>query len=97
MQLDRHFVFAGGLDRMLEHDAMTIDLVAELVLQALHQVLGGDRTESFAGFAGLEREDDLQFADAARELFGFVQFRASRSARFAFKLSSWRRLRFVTS
>jgi hypothetical protein len=64
MQLDRHFVFAGGLDRMLEDDAMTIDLVTQLVLQAFHKILRGDRTERLAGLAGFQRKDDFEFADA---------------------------------
>ena len=72
-------MLAGGLDRMLEHDAMTIDLVAELVFEPFDEILRGDGTESFAGFAGFEREGDLQFADAAGQIFRFVQF-----ARFAF-------------
>ena len=83
---------------MLEHDPMTIDLVAEFVLSRVDDILRGDRTESFAGFAGLEREDHLQFADPAREFFRLVQF--FRFALGAFRLSelsSWRMLAFVTS
>src|SRR5439155_21523743 len=32
MQLDRHFVFAGILDRTLEYNFVTVDLQTELVL-----------------------------------------------------------------
>jgi hypothetical protein len=61
---------------------MTIDLVAELVLQALHEILRRDRTERLAGLAGLEGESDAQLADPASELFRFVQLR-----RFARRVS----------
>ena len=72
VQLDRHLVFAGGLDRMFQNQAMTIDLVAEFVLQSLDQILRGDGTKRLAGLAGLQRKDDAQFADPAREFFRFV-------------------------
>ena len=57
MQLDRDFVFAGVLDRMLEHDLVPIDLRAELVLHPVHDVLRSDRTERLAGLAGFQGED----------------------------------------
>src|SRR5450432_17874 len=33
MQLQRHFVLTGGLDRVLEHEQMTIDFAAKFLLQ----------------------------------------------------------------
>ena len=34
VQLDRYFVFTGGLDRMFEMNLMTIDFIADLILQS---------------------------------------------------------------
>ncbi len=52
MQFDWDLMFAGRLEWMLEHDAMAIDFVAELVLEPLHEILRGDGTERLAGFSG---------------------------------------------
>ena len=71
-------MLTGGLDRMLEHEQVPIDIAAEFLLQTLGEIVRGDRAESFAGFAGMEDEGDLEFANPAGELFGLVQF-----ARFA--------------
>ena len=65
MQLDRDFVFARRLDRMIQYDLMSIYLGAELVLEPVHDVLRRDRTKSFAGFAGFKSKDDARFADPA--------------------------------
>jgi hypothetical protein len=42
MQLDRHFMFPGGFDRVIQDDPMTINFVAEVVLQPLHEILRRD-------------------------------------------------------
>ena len=73
MQLDRHFVFAGGLDRMLKDEKVTIDLAADLLLEALRQIVRRDRAESLAGLAGLKNEGDLELADAPGKLLGIIQ------------------------
>src|SRR5437588_2955295 len=72
MQLDRDLVFAGVLDRSLEHQLVSIDIQAELVLHSIHDVLSGNRTERFARFAGCERKRQARFADLASEFLGFI-------------------------
>ena len=98
MQLDRHFVFAGILDRALEHDFVAVDLQTELVLHPVHNVLRRDGTESFSGFAGRKRERQPRFPNLAGDFFRVVQF-----APFAFgafllqivELAQGRRRHFV--
>src|SRR6266576_4013342 len=80
MQLDLHFVFACVFDRPLENNLVPINLAADFILQAIDNVLRGDRTESSAGFAGFKRERYSQFSDSVAELFRFVLL-----ARFAFR------------
>ena len=57
MELDRHFVVAGALDRAFEVDLVAVDFdAAEFGLDFLGDVARGDRAESLAGFAGGERD-----------------------------------------
>ena len=72
-------MLAGGLDRVLKHEQMTIDFATELLLEAFREVCRGNGTESLPGLAGLEHEGDLELANATGKIFRFVQL-----ARFAF-------------
>ncbi len=53
---------------------MAIDLGSDFVLQTRRDIIRRHGTESLPGLAGLEGKDHLRFADAARDLFRFVQF-----------------------
>ena len=58
----------------LEDDLVAVDFgAAELALEAVRDVLGGDGAEGFAGLAGLEGEGELELVDAAGEFLGLVQ------------------------
>lgn len=73
MQLDLHFMFASGLDRMFQVNLMPVDFVTDLVLQARHNVVGGDGAKGLAGFAGLELKRQAQLINSPGKLFRFVQ------------------------
>ena len=65
VQLERHFVFAGRLDRMLEDEMMPIYIAIEFLFQTLGDVVRGNGTESLACFTRVENECDLLLSDAA--------------------------------
>ena len=88
MQLDRDFVFAGVFDWALKHNFVPVDFGADFVFEPVHDVLRRDGSESLAGFAGLEREDDRALPIRRASSSASFNSRASRSARFFFSLSS---------
>ena len=73
VQLNRYFVFTGGLDRVFEMNLMTIDFVADLIFQSRHDILCRDRTEGFAGLASFRFKRHSQFIDPSRQLLRLIQ------------------------
>ena len=73
VQLDRHFVFTGCLDRMFEMNLMTINFISDLILQSRHDILRRDRTERLASLAGFEFKDHAQFIDSPGQFLRFIQ------------------------
>src|SRR6478609_4695457 len=69
MEAHRHGVLAQRLDRMLQLDAPTVDLVP-LARQLLGDVLGGDGAEELALFAGFARQPKLNPRERRRLTLG---------------------------
>src|SRR4029453_3301047 len=74
MQLDSDLVFAGFFDRTLKNNLMPVNLRAEFVFDAVHNILRGNGSKSLAGLAGLQRKYEPCLTDSARQFFCLVQF-----------------------
>src|ERR1051326_7027872 len=72
MQLNLHLVVAGVFDRPFKEDLVPINLDANLVLEAITNVLRRNRTKSFSRFACCECEDYLQLLDASDQFLRLV-------------------------
>src|SRR5438105_7289639 len=71
---------------MFEMNLMTIDFVADLILQSRHDILRRDRTERFAGLAGFEFKDHPQFIDAAGQFSRSIQLAGFAFGPFLFQI-----------
>src|SRR4029077_10967536 len=52
MQLNCHFMLACILDWAFQNNLVAVNFLPDFVLEPIHNILGGDRSESFASFAG---------------------------------------------
>lgn len=97
MQLNCHLMLARILDWAFQNNFVAINFLPDLVLEPIHNILRGDRSESLASFAGRKRKSHSQLSDPADQLFGLVEFARLAFCALFFKLSSFRKLAGVTS
>ena len=73
MKLDGDLFFAALFDRTLQLDLVAVDRYPVILLKLFFDISGRHGTESLSGFAGFEREFELQFSDLAREILGIIE------------------------
>jgi hypothetical protein len=66
MQFDRHLVFARIFDRTLENNLVPINVRAEFIFEAIHDVLRRDGSKCLPCLASLQREDEPRLPNSAR-------------------------------
>src|SRR5581483_5225914 len=61
-------------DWPLKNNLMPVNLRAEFVLDAVHNILSGNGSKCLACFPGFQRKHEARFTDSARQFFCLVQF-----------------------
>jgi hypothetical protein len=85
VQLNWDLVFTGIFDRTLKNNLVSVNLRAELVLDAIHNILRGNGPKGLAGLAGLQRKDEPRLPDSARQFFCLVQLAGFALGAFLFE------------
>src|SRR6266511_4710174 len=73
MQLDRDLMLAGVFNWAFQNNFVSINFRAELIFDAVHNILRGDWPKCLSCLAGLQCEDEPRLTDSAREFFCLVQ------------------------